>query len=87
MNALGLSVGAAAKLSMIITKWEKPCCRRFKLNTDGCAKGDLGQSGGGNLLRNHEGKFMWAMADVYDCQTNMVAEARSVMQGIYCWGM
>lgn len=34
LNALGLSVGAAAKLSMIITKWEKPCCGRFKLNAD-----------------------------------------------------
>lgn len=65
----------------IITQWVKPDVNRYKLNTDGCSKGNPGQSGAGSLLRSHTSHFLWAMADWNGEQTNMVADARALMQG------
>ena len=63
-------------------QWKKPIVGRVKLNSDGCSKGNPGQSGGRAILRSHFGDLICAIGDRYGCQTNMVAEARSLHQGL-----
>lgn len=38
-----------------LTNWLAPLAGKLKLNTDGCSKGDPGQSGYGGLLRDETG--------------------------------
>lgn len=44
-----------ACFSLYYNKMELPICGRLKLNSDGCAEGNPGESEGGNLLRNDQG--------------------------------
>lgn len=64
-RAVGLNVGSAMKQSCIITCWKRPDSNRYKLNADGCSRGNPGFSGGGSLLRDHSGHVLWAVADFY----------------------
>lgn len=66
---------------VIITRWLRGAVGRFQLNSDGCSRGNPGLSRGGSILRSCIGKVQWAQADFYGFQTNMVAEARALMQG------
>lgn len=65
-----------------ITTWVHPSSGRFKLNSDGCSKGNLGLARGGCMLRNHQGKFVWALADLFGVATNMVAEVKAILLGV-----
>lgn len=75
-RAFGLCVGGAVMRTCIFIKCEKPDVDRCKLNP--------GPSGGGSLLRNHKGHVLLALADFYGQQSNMVAEARALLQGLQC---
>lgn len=61
------------------TKWIHPSIGRVKLNSDGCSRGNPGASGGGAILRSSD-DILWAIADYYEDQTNMVVEARALLQ-------
>ena len=39
-------------------------------------------SGGGCILRDDSGHLIWASAEFYGIQTNMVAEARALLSGL-----
>lgn len=62
-----------------VTKWVRPKEGWVKLNVDGCSKGNHGPSGGGCVLRNGKGVLIWAQAEFYGVQTNMVAEAKALL--------
>ena len=81
-RAVGLNVGSALKQACIITRWVWPESNKYKLNADGCSRGNPGDSGGGSLLRDHSGHVLWAVSDFYGHNTNMVAEARALLQGL-----
>ena len=81
-RTLGLAVGNAVRKSCILTRWERPVASTYKLNADGCSWGNPGSSGGGSLLRDHNGQTLWALADFYGETTNMVTEEKALMQGL-----
>ncbi|KAM7506402.1 hypothetical protein LguiA_016855 [Lonicera macranthoides] len=66
----------------LVTKWVKPLVERFKLNSDDCSRGNPGLSGGGSLLHSCSGEVLWAQADFFGHQFNMVAETRALLQGL-----
>lgn len=66
--------------SMVI--WMKPDFGWVKLNFDGCCKGNPGSSGGGGIIRDHNGNFLIAYADFYGYSNNNMAEAKSLAQGL-----
>lgn len=82
---MGIRCGMALNKATV-TKWCCPVRGRFKFNADGCSKGNPGHSEGGSILRNAEGKVIWAQADYYGIQINTVAEAKALWQGLNrCW--
>lgn len=40
------------KLEFKLVKWNKPIVNEFKLNVDGCSKGNRENAGGGGILRS-----------------------------------
>jgi hypothetical protein len=60
-----------------IVRWSPPSHGRYKLNCDGSSFGNPGQSGGGGILRDHGGAFLWAFSDYFGVGTSMVAEAKA----------
>ncbi|OIS99333.1 putative ribonuclease h protein [Nicotiana attenuata] len=63
-------------------RWYKPDDGWVKLNTDGCSKGNPGNSDGGGILRNSQGACIFAFADYYGTCSNNMAEAKAMLQGI-----
>ena len=54
-----------------------------KLNVDGASRGNPGHSGGGGIIRNHNGDLLKAYSNYYGFCSNMVAEFRALKDGIY----
>lgn len=67
---------------ILITKWCFLALGKFKINTDGCYKGNPSPAGGGCVLRNDQSKFVWAIADYFGCTTNMTAYMQALLQGV-----
>lgn len=71
---------------VVVTQWKFPAHDRFKLNLDGCSKGNLGQTKGRCVLRDDKGRLMWGIANHYKISTNMMAEVKALLQGVqHCW--
>ena len=68
--------------SWLITQWVCPHMGRYKLNSDGCCKGNPGEGGGGSILRDDTGQVVFACADYYANKTNSCAEAKALLQGL-----
>ncbi|KAM7461730.1 hypothetical protein LguiA_029851 [Lonicera macranthoides] len=79
---LGVEFLGLIKNRIWVTQWVKPHNGRVKLNADGCSKGNPGHAGGGCLLRNDQGRLIWAQADYFGLTSNMVAETRALLMGI-----
>ncbi|XP_077217986.1 uncharacterized protein LOC143852487 [Tasmannia lanceolata] len=62
--------------------WDRPMIGSLKLNIDGAAKGNPGESGGGGVMRDAKAKVIFAFAFFYGTSTNMVAEARALLDGL-----
>ena len=75
-------VAAPRSTEFIISKWICLPSGRLKLNSDGCSRGNPGESGGGSVLRDDKGRVLWAQADSYGVTKNMVAECRALLQGL-----
>lgn len=54
----------------------------FKLNIDGCSKGNSGKSGGGGVIRGHQGEVIAAFATPFGIQTNNAAESLALFVGL-----
>lgn len=68
------------RLDIRCIKWIKPI--KYKLNTDGCSKGNPGKAGGGGILRNERGHLITAYAEYFgECSNNM-SEAKAILFGI-----
>ncbi|XP_071923161.1 uncharacterized protein [Coffea arabica] len=65
-----------------LVHWQAPRLSMFKLNIDGCSKGNPGLSGGGGILRDGSGKFIFAFAGCFDVATSLQAEAKALALGL-----
>lgn len=81
-HQFGISVPSVMRDSVIITSWHKPEEGWVKLNSDGCAKGNPGLAAGGSIVRTDSGSVLWGQYDFYGITSNMVAEAKALLQGL-----
>lgn len=62
--------------------WTPPVSSAFKLNFDGAAKGNLGQTGYGSVIRNDKGIIQHIFFGSIGNDTNNVAELEGLWKGI-----
>nr|XP_027064499.1 uncharacterized protein LOC113690699 [Coffea arabica] len=62
-------------------KWLPPP-EGYKLNTDGCSLGNPGRSGGGGLLRDCHGGFLFGFSCYFGITTSLHAELRALVYGV-----
>nr|XP_009627002.1 uncharacterized protein LOC104117634 [Nicotiana tomentosiformis] len=62
--------------------WQLPYEVWFKYNTDGASRGNPGPSSYGFCLRDHAGDLVFAKANEIGETTNIVAEAKSIVEGL-----
>ncbi|MQM17558.1 hypothetical protein Taro_050531 [Colocasia esculenta] len=66
-----------------IVRWITPPSGRLKLNVDGAFMRTSGTTGGGGILRDHEGNMCWAFARAYhDLNSSLAAEAMALNGGL-----
>ncbi|XP_070041418.1 uncharacterized protein LOC142169055 [Nicotiana tabacum] len=67
--------------------WQLPYEGWFKCNTDGTSRGNPRPSSYGFCVRDHAGDLVFAKAKEIGETTNIVAEAKAIMEGLaYCVG-
>lgn len=54
----------------------------MKLNVDGSCRGNLGNCGGGGVIRDHQGNFKAAFSEAFGFSTNNVIELRALSRGV-----
>ena len=59
---------------VIIVSWNKPQEGKYKFNTDGSALQDSGKIGGGGILRDHQGKLIYAFSFPFGFGTNNMTD-------------
>ncbi|XP_071905976.1 uncharacterized protein [Coffea arabica] len=74
--------GWAPRSSFKPVRWVRPLPGGFKLNTDGCSKGNPGISGSGGILRDGGGRFCLAFSCHFGKATSLQAEARALLVGV-----
>ncbi|XP_070003066.1 uncharacterized protein [Nicotiana sylvestris] len=62
--------------------WQLPFHGWYKCNTDGASNGNSGPSSSGFCVRNDEGDVVYARAVDLGVKTNVVAEAKAILQGL-----
>ncbi|XP_019234078.1 PREDICTED: uncharacterized protein LOC109214596 [Nicotiana attenuata] len=70
---------------VVVTKrvtWQFPYEGWFKCNTDGASRGNPGPRSYGFFVRDHEGNLVFAKAREIGEATNIVAEAKVVVEGL-----
>ncbi|XP_070042479.1 uncharacterized protein [Nicotiana tomentosiformis] len=73
------------QLAITPVSWDKPTDEVFKLNVDGCFKGNPGSAGCGGILRDHLGQLIIAFSSYLGVTTNNYAEAQAIKTGlIWC---
>ena len=71
------------KVSFMIVRWCRPLLGVFKLNTDGCSRGNPGRAGGGGgILRDDGGNFLLAFSSFFGNVTSIQAEALALLFGV-----
>lgn len=61
-------------------KWMPPDCHEFKLNVDGACKGHI--RGGGGLVRDHRGDFLFGFSAPYTSDDALGAEIQALYDGM-----
>ncbi|CAA6674186.1 unnamed protein product [Spirodela intermedia] len=63
-------------------RWTPSKAGRWKLNVDGASQDNSRPSGGGGILRDSVGCIFFAFSNLYNIQTNIVAEAMAIRDGL-----
>ena len=72
----------ASTKEWVAVAWQKPPTGWVKLNTDGSSFGNPGQSGGGGLLRDAEGRWIIGFARNYGNLNSIMAELWAFRDGL-----
>ncbi|XP_075095164.1 uncharacterized protein LOC142173466 [Nicotiana tabacum] len=73
------------QLARVRVTWQFPFHGWYKCNADGASKGNPGPSSLGFCVRDDEGDVVYARAVDLGVTTNVVAEAKAILQGLeYC---
>lgn len=70
------------RINIKCLRWSRPISGRFKLNTDGCSKGNPGSAVGGGVLQDENGQMIMAYSEYYGECSNNVAEPKVILCGI-----
>ncbi|XP_018633360.1 uncharacterized protein [Nicotiana tomentosiformis] len=81
-KCLSICETAKPKLNIIRATWKLPQPGMFKLNTNGCSNGNPCKSGGGGVVRVHQGEVIAAFATPFGIQTNNAAESLALCIGL-----
>ncbi|TXG56158.1 hypothetical protein EZV62_017471 [Acer yangbiense] len=65
-----------------VLRWLKPSLGRLKLNLDGSSFGNPGPAGGGGVLRDSSGNFIFGFSKFFGSCSDNEAELRAVVEGI-----
>ena len=68
------------KITMV--RWNTPNEGKYKLNTDGSALQESGKIGGGGILRDQQGKLIYAFSVPFVFGTNNIAELKAALYGL-----
>ena len=70
------------QIKIIMVSWNKPIVGTYKLNTDGSTIHNTGKTGGGGILRDHQGNLIYAFAIPIDFGANNFAEIQAALYGL-----
>ncbi|XP_027118404.1 uncharacterized protein [Coffea arabica] len=74
-------VGLKRRVSILPISWSVPRTG-FKLNSDGCARGNPSVSGGGGVVRDWEGRFIVGYSCFFGSLTSLHAELKAMLFGV-----
>lgn len=69
--------------NVTFVQWKNPPIDTSKLNTDGSVMHNPSRIGGGGILRDYQGKLVYAFSIPLSIGTNNNAENKAALQGIY----
>ena len=69
------------KLNITPITWSKPNDGEYKLNVDGCSKGNPKSAGGGGILESHMGHMIRAFTTYFGHSSSNLAESRAIKIG------
>ncbi|KAL7228891.1 hypothetical protein ACSBR2_007560 [Camellia fascicularis] len=73
LQAFSMNVTSTSQITPLI-KWSPHFSRKIKLNTDGCARGNLGDGGFGGAFRDEAGTWLFGFFDKLDNCSSLKAE-------------
>ncbi|KAG6527455.1 hypothetical protein ZIOFF_009557 [Zingiber officinale] len=79
---MGLLVKPRTVNTISVVTWKKPKVGWFKLNTDGCSKGNPGLSSFGVIIRDHSGNVMMVKYGLIGRGSNVRAELMAILKGL-----
>ncbi|XP_027169553.1 uncharacterized protein LOC113769290 [Coffea eugenioides] len=74
-------VALKRRVSILPITWSAPRAG-YKLNSDGCAKGNPRVSGGGGVVRDGEGRFIIGYSCFFGLLTSLHAELKAILFGV-----
>ncbi|XP_074572721.1 LOW QUALITY PROTEIN: uncharacterized protein LOC141829202 [Curcuma longa] len=78
----GLKIQLQTVTNISVIRWQKPMMGTFKLNSDGCSRGNPGLSSYGCIIRDHAGQVIKAMHGVIGVGSNVRAELFAIWKGL-----
>lgn len=81
-SSFKIDVPSLIRKPWILTKWIRSREGIYKLNSNGCCKGNPGDGGGGSILITNSGQVVFVHTDYYGVTTNTIVEAKALMQGL-----
>ncbi|XP_010314385.1 uncharacterized protein [Solanum lycopersicum] len=81
-NLMNIIEHCQQQYKIVMVSWNKPELGTYKLNTGGSALQNSGKIGGGGILRNHQGKIVYAFSLPLGFGTNNIAEIKASLYGL-----
>lgn len=82
LERLNISVITPRPACLKAIKWTRPPRGSFKLNVDGSSLENPSMAGGGGILRDADGKLVFAFSRFFGTCSNDATEIRAVLEGL-----